>query len=759
MSATTDGIGVANLSGVSRRGFLAGLVGGGGLLLGVGAAPVRALAGLAADESFVPDLWIAVAPDGAVTLVAHRSEMGTGIRTALPMLLADELGADWGRVSVSQAPGDPAYGDQNTDGSRSVTWFYDTMRQAGASARMMLERAAAARWGVDAAECSARDHQVVHQASGRSAGFGELAGAASEQAVPGEDELVLRDRAEWRHTGKQGVPLVDARGLSDGSATFGLDVRREDMLFAVIARPPVLGGEATAWDEDAALAVPGVRAVLPIPRFEGPHAFQPLGGVAVLADDTWSALRGREALAPTFSAGPNASYDSAAYREQLLATANAPGRVVREEGDVDAALSGAARTISADYYCPHLAHAPMEPPCAVADAREGSCRVWAPTQNPQGARGEVARALGLDVEAVTVEVTLLGGGLGRKSKPDVVVEAAVLSRVAGRPVHVTWTREDDLHHDYLHSVAACHLEAGLDEDGAVTGWLQRSVFPPISSTFVPAGLPPARQGGAGELGMGFSDLPFAVPALRVENGEAEAHVRIGWLRSVAHVYHAFATCSFLDELAHARGRDPLEHLLEMLGEDRILDLSSMGGRQRGGDRHPWDVGRLKAVTRRVGELAGWGRRLPRGRGLGVACHRSFLSYVATVVEVDVSREGVISIPNVHTVIDCGVAVHPDRIRAQMEGGAVFGTSLALHGNITAQGGVIQQDNFDTYQLATMETAPRQVHVEIVESDAAPSGVGETAVPPFAPAFCNALFAATGVRVRELPIDQHDLSWS
>ncbi|MFT7462988.1 MAG: isoquinoline 1-oxidoreductase beta subunit [Pseudohongiellaceae bacterium] len=755
---------LVNLSGdVSRRGFLAGLIGAGGMLLGVSSQAVCASmvtrGFVPSDEPFAPDVWISLAPDGLLTVVAHRSEMGTGIRTALPMLLADELGADWASVRVVQAPGDRAYGDQNTDGSRSVTQFYEVMRRAGATARRMVEQAAADLWDVGVEDCLAQNHQVTHKGSSRVASFAELATLAAGQPVPGDEQLRFRSRDEWRMVGGDAVPLVDELGLTTGQGLFGIDIRRPGMLHAVIVRPPVLGGSVTAFNQAAAMSVAGVRAVVPVPGFQGPHAFQPLGGVAVVADDTWSALQGREALAAEFSAGPHGDHSSEAFRRELLATANSDGRVIREDGDAAKALSAAAKTVSADYYLPHLSHAPMEPPCAVVDASGDRCEVWAPTQNPQGARSEVARVLGLSEDAVTVHVTLLGGGFGRKSKPDFIVEAALLSKVTGLPIHLTWTREDDLHHDYLHTVAACHMEAGLDDEGALSGWLQRSVFPPISSTFTPFGSPPARQGGGGELGMGFSDVPFAVPNLRVENGEADAHVRIGWLRSVAHVYHAFATCSFADEVAHARGKDPLESLLELLGEDRVLDLSGVRGGRPPSETFPWDVGRLANVTRLVAKRAGWGRELPRGRGLGIACHRSFLSYVANVIEVDVSSDGVLSIPKVHVVIDCGVAVHPDRIRAQMEGAAVFSTTLARFGEITLEKGAVVQNNFDTYQLARMDEAPTEVDVHIVTSDESPTGVGETGVPPFAPALCNAIFAATGQRIRELPLAHHDLSWS
>ncbi len=747
------------IANVSRRSFLKGLAGAGGLVLGVQLSPVAVLLDdQEGDEAqpFEPSIWLSIDTDGLVTIVAHRSEMGTGIRTSLPMIVADELEADWDRVRIEQAVGDRRYGSQNTDGSHSIRAFHDGMRRAGAAARQMLETAAAEAWDVDERECTARLHTVVHEPSGRSADFGELVSSARELPVPDAGNLVFKTRDEWRYVGKD-VPIIDSVGITTGAARFGLDVVLDGMKFAMIERCPVLGGTLSSLDADDTLAVPGVEQVIELPRYEGSPAFQALGGVAVIAKDTWSALQGRRALQLTWDEGANATYDSTTYAETLLESARRPGAVMRESGDVDAAMAAAAETIEADYELPHLAHAPMEPPCAVAQVTADGCEAWAPTQNPQAAQGMVASALGLSPDQVTIHVTLLGGGFGRKSKPDYVVEAALLAKQIGAPVKLTWTREDDIRHDYYHTVAAIHMQAGLDGDGRPTAWLQRSAFPPIGSTFDAR----ARSGGAGEMGQGFSDIPFAIPNLRCENGPADGHVRIGWLRSVCNIFHAFAVSSFADELAAAAERDPLDYLLELIGEPRRIDLRAQGVpySNYGGsaEDYPIDTGRLRHVLQLAAGKAGWGRELPEREGLGIAVHRSFLCYVAMAVHVRVDDRGRIAIPRVDVGVDCGLAVHPDRVRAQMEGSAVFGTSLALTGQITASAGRIDQSNFHDYTVARMNAAPREVHVHLVENEEPPGGVGEPGVPPFAPALCNAIFAATGQRIRSLPLSRHDLS--
>src|SRR6202166_1319325 len=450
---------------MSRRDVVKGIGGLTGLVLGfhVGSRPFPfAEAAVAAPASFNPNVYLAIDETGLVTIVAHRSEMGTGIRTGLPMVLADELEADWTRVKVIQAQGDPKYGDQNTDGSRSVRQFYQPMRVAGASARLMLEAAAAHMWGVDASDCRARNHMVVHVPSGRQLSFGDVAKVAATLQVPPDDHMELRFKpaSEWRYVGKP-IPIVDLDDMVRGNATYGIDVVLPGLKYASIERCPVYGGKVAAFDATDALKVAGVVQVVEIPATPIPSGFYPLGGVAVIAANTWAAQQGRQKLKITWDFGPNASHDSIAYRAQLEATAKQPGHVARNQGNVDHAIASAARHISADYFVPYYAHAPMEVPNAVANVVGDHCEVWAPTQFPQAARTTVAEVLGLPFENVAVNVTLLGGAFGRKSKPDYVAEAALLSRQLGAPVKVIWTREDEIQHDYYHAICAQHLEAGI----------------------------------------------------------------------------------------------------------------------------------------------------------------------------------------------------------------------------------------------------------------------------------------------------------
>ncbi len=453
----------------------------------------------------------------------------------------------------------------------------------------------------------------------------------------------------------------------------------------------------------------------------------------------------------------NSGYNSDTYRKELEETARQPGKVVRNVGDVDSEFAQNGKVIEAGYYAPHLAHVSMEPPVALADYRDGKVTAWAPVQNPQAVQETLAQVMGIRKEDVTCHVTLLGGGFGRKSKPDFVVEAAVLSKKLGRPVKVVWSREDDIKFDYFHSVAAMYLKAAVDDKGMPTAWLQRTVYPPIGSTFDAN----ATYSDAGELGLGWTDVPFAIPNLRAENGSANAHVRIGWLRSVANIYHAFAVGSFVDELAHAAGRDPLEYLLALLGPDRILDKKTLPSdyQNYGGayDAYPIDTARFRRVVELAAEKAGWGKqKLGKGEGMGIAVHRSFLTYVASVVRVEVDGQGKLKIRRVDTALDAGTIVNRDTVRNQFEGAAVFGTSLALYGEITATGGVVDQSNFNDYQVCRIGEAPAEINVHIVESYAPPAGVGEPGVPPFAPALSNAVFAATGKRVRELPLSKTKL---
>ena len=713
-------------------------------------------AGGAPDETrqgniWRPSVYLEIEPTGKVIIIAHRSEMGTGIRTALPMVVADELDADWHLVRVEQAMGDAKYGSQDTDGSRSIRDFYEIMRQAGATARLMLERAAAAKWGVPAEECQAHRHQVVHRPGNQSLGYGELTKLASGQPVPKVEEVRFKTPEQYRYIGK-GVPIVDIADICTGKAVYGADVRMTDMVFASIERPPALGAELKRYDDKETLKVPGVERTILLDSAKPPYAFQALGGVAVIADSTWSAMKGRKKLDIEWKPGLNRDFDSETYGKSLLETARKPQKIVRNIGDVETEFASAVKIHEAEYYVPLLSHAPMEPPVAVADYRNGKVTIRAATQNPQGVQDAVAAALNIPGEDVACHVTLLGGGFGRKSKPDYIVEASILSKKLKKPVQVVWTREDDIKFDYYNAVAGMYMKASLGVDGKPTAWLQRSVFPAIHSLFDTG----AVYGDAMHLGQGWVDIPFDIPNLRVENGPAKAPVRIGWLRSVANIYHAFAVQSFIDELAAAAKRDPVEYFLDVLGPPRIIDFEAEKTTNvnygKPLDEYPWETGRLRHVIEVVAEKSGWANRKPEsGRALGFAAHRSFLSYVAAVVDVRVDDQGRISISRVDVALDAGRVVHPDLVRAQFEGAAVFATSIALMGEITAANGEIQQSNYDDYPVARIHEAPFETHVHIVSSDRLPTGAGEPGVPPIAPAICNALFAITGKRIRRLPI--------
>ena len=737
---------------LTRRTFLGTAFSAGAFVLAARLLPDEALAATSPGgpaTAWSPSVYLGIEPDGTVVIVTHRSEMGTGIRSVLPAVLAEELEADLSRVRIEQALGDKKYGDQNTDGSCSIRDFYDVMRQAGAGARMMLESAAADRWGVPVAECKAQGHQVVHS-GGRKLGYGELAAAAARLPVPKKADLKLKSPADFRYIG-QPLPTFDVGDLCNGKGIFGVDAVMPGMVHASIARSPVYGGTLKSFDDKEARAVKGVQQTVVLPALTPPYGFKPLGGVAVIADSTWAARQGREKLKVEWEAGQNASYDSAKYKEALLATVRKPQKAVRNLGDVDAEFARGGKTHEAEYYVPHLAHAPMEPPAAVAHFQDGKVVIHAATQNPQAVQDTVAAALGIDKQNVECHVTLLGGGFGRKSKPDYVAEAALLSKQVGKPVKVSWTREEDIRFDYYHSVAAMYLKAALDNTGKPTAWLQRSAFPSIGAMFNPG----ADTGQLFELGMGWSNLPFNIPHHRAENGPAKAHVRIGWLRSVSNIYHAFAVHSFADELAALANRDRVEYLLELLGPPRQVDL---GDRSPRSAKFPLDTGRLRRVIELAAEKSGWaGKPAAKGRALGIAAHWSFYSYVAAVVEVEVDDAGKLRIPRVDIAADVGTVINPDRVRSQFEGAAVFGTSIALMGEITAAAGAIVQSNFDDYPVARIQESPLVTHVHLVPSTEPPAGVGEPGVPPMIPALCNAIFAATGKRIRDLPIRKHRLN--
>jgi isoquinoline 1-oxidoreductase beta subunit len=751
---------------VSRRGFLAGVASAGGLALAVQILPLRGA--FAADMKYGaegmphgtvndPRVFVSVAGDGTVTIVCHRSEMGQGVRTGMPMIVADELEADWAKVKVAQAPGDELrYGNQDTDGSRSTRHFMQPMRECGAAARMMLEGAAAKRWGVPASEVEARNHEVLHKASGRKLGYGELAADAGALPVPPRDQLKLKDPSQFRYIGKGQIPIVDGFDITTGRAIYAQDVRLDGMSFAVIARPPVYGGKIKSADTAAAERVPGVLKVVEIAGTPIPSKFQPLGGIAVVAKNTWAAIQGREALKIAWDDGPNGDYDSKSYAQEIVGTSRKPGQVVRDQGDFSAVYAKAPRKIEAEYYIPHLAHATMEPPAATARIANGKCEVWACVQSPQGTHDEVAHRLGLSSDDVTVHVTLLGGGFGRKSKPDYAVEAAILSKeMGGQPVKVVWTREDDIRHGYCHTVSAERLQAGFDAGGKAVAWRHNSVAPSIMSIFGPD----PKHEAVWEIGMGLVDVPFDIANLRIENGEAAARTRLGWFRSVSNIPHAFAVQSFVAELAAAAGKDPKDYLLELIGPPRIVDPAKSSpahyywNNGESTEVYQIDTGRLRRVVELASRQAQWGRKLPAGHGLGIAAHRSFVTYVATVIEAAVDREGNVTIPQIDVAIDCGPTVNPERVRAQIEGACVMGASLALSGEITFKDGRVEQGNFDDYPVLRIDEAPRVTNVHIVDTGfgVPPGGVGEPGVPPVAPALVNAIFAATGKRIRRLPV--------
>ena len=735
---------------VTRRTFLGGMFSAGAFVLAARWMPEDALAASHIAEvekaAWNPSVYLGIETDGTVIIVTHRSEMGTGIRSVLPSVLADELEADWKRVKIEQAIGDTKFGSQNTDGSCSIRDFYDAFRQAGAAARGMLERAAAEKWGVAASECKAQNHFVVHS-SGKKLGYGELATLAAKQPAPKKEELdglKYKSPAEFRYIGKS-MPTVDLSDIVTGKGTFGIDAKMPGMVHASIERAPVYGGKLKSVDDKEAKAVKGVLQVVTLPHLTPPYGFKPLGGVAVIANSTWAARKGREKLKVEWNGGENAAYDSAKYKQQLLETVRKPQKAARNIGDVDAEFAKGGKIHEAEYYVPHLSHAPMETPVAVADFKDGKVVIHTATQNPQAVQDTVAAALGIDKKNVECHVTLLGGGFGRKSKPDYVAEAALLSKQVGKPVKVTWSREDDIKFDYYHAVAAMYLKARVDDKGRPTAWLQRSAFPSIGAMFSPA----ANTGQGFELGMGWTNLPFDIPNHRAENGPAKAHVRIGWLRSVANIYHAFGVHSFADELAALANRDRVEYLLDLLGANRKVDIGARGPMA---EKFPLDTQRLRRVIDLAAEKSGWGKyKATKGRALGIAAHWSFYSYVAAVVEVEVDNAGKLRIPQVHIAADVGRVISPDRVRSQFEGGSVFGAGIAMMSEITAKDGAIVQSNFHDYLVPRIQESPVMTHVHLVDSNEAPAGVGEPGVPPMLPALTNAIFAATGKRIRELPI--------
>jgi isoquinoline 1-oxidoreductase subunit beta len=746
---------------IRRRSLLVGL--GAGLAIGIAradepsgkAGPPPSPASNAVEQTasgLNPNVMVHVALDGMVTIVCHRSEMGQGVRSSIPVLIGDEIGADPARVHVHQAPGDKKYGDQNTDGSSSIRKHYDELRQAGAAVRLMLCEAAAKRWGVKPGTCTTEKHRVVHPPTKRSLPFEDVIAAAAKLPVPKKEAIVLRPASELTTVALEKLPLLDGDAYVTGKAVFGADVRLPGMLVAVIARPPVVGGTVRKHDEKRALAVPGVKRVVTMPAAKPPWKFQPWGGVAVVADNTWAALKGRAALAIDWERGAEAAYSSAAFKNEMLASVRGIGTRFRDKGDVDAAFGRVKKIVEAEYLVPHLSHLQMEPLVATARVENGRAEIWAPTQNPQAARAEVAKLLALDEANVTVNVTLLGGGFGRKSKADFVVEAAYLAKQMGVPVRLQWTREDDVRHGYYNAVNVQRLRAGLDDKGALVAWHHKTALTPIGNTMTGN----VEVATAQDLQQGVLDVALSAPNVRAEACKARPHVRVGWYRSVYNIFHAFGVGSFIDELAHARKIDPRDMWLDAIGPAKIHSLEDLGIEKLSNygeplDKHPVDAGRLRNVIERVTDAAKWKDARGKGRALGLAAHRSFVSYVAVVVSVVADPARKIRIDEAWIAMDAGTVVNKDRVRAQCEGAVVMGISNALYGGITMNGGVTEQSNFRDARVARIGDVPRRIHVDLVASTAPPSGVGEPGVPPVAPAIANAIFALSGQRIREIPI--------
>lgn len=736
---------------VSRRRFLKGVgVSGSGLVLGVTLPGVSPLFAAQTDEHRL-NLFVSIEENGIVNIVCHRSEMGQGVRTGIPQLVAEELEADWQQVNVVQGMANTEYGSQNTDGSRSIRRFYSTMRNMGATARHMLEQAAAEVWQVPLSDVYAKQHQVHHKSSGKSISYGELAAVAAGMTAPAADEIRLKKKADFNLIGKD-VTIVDMQDIVTGNTTFGQDVQLPDMLIACIVRPPVTGANVKSVDKSAAENVSGVVDIITMPERQFPVGFASLPGVAVLATNTWAAQQAAKKLNISWTEHANQQHDSETYMSELKKRINDKGTIKRSTGDAYGAIEKATKKVSAQYTIPYLVHAPMEPPAATAVYSEDGVEIWACTQTPQSTQSTVAQMLGIDAGKVKVNVTLLGGGFGRKSKPDFSVEAALLARHAKKPVKVIWTREDDIQHGYYHAISAQQYDAGLDENGNVTGWVMRTAFPSISWTFNGQ----ADEPGDFELSLGFADIPFALDNLSCEIHKATAHTRIGWVRSVSNIHHAFAIGSFVDELAIASNKPAYQTWMTLLGDDRHVEPAKQGfefgNYGESLNTFPVDTARLKAVLKKVTDESGADKAVPENEAWGISVHRSFVSYVAVAVKVRVVNKQV-KVLEVHSAIDCGTVVNPDRVRSQQEGSMIFGLSLAMLGEISFKNGAVQQSNYHDYQVLRMNQCP-EIKTYIMASDAPAGGVGEPGTPPVAAALTNAIARAGGPRIRDLPVNKH-----
>ena len=703
------------MSPLSRREFVAaGVAAGAGLVIGF-YLPHR---GSSSTEVFSPNAYLRITPDNKVTIVVARSEMGQGVRTALPMILAEELEADWKQIEIEQAGASTLYGDQTTGGSASVRTTWDPMRKAGAAAREMLISAAALTWSVPRSSCTAQNGSIVHAASNRRLSYGDLVNKAATLPIP--TDVTLKQSKDYKIVGQR-LARVDSPSKVRGEAVFGIDFRLPGMKYALLSRCPTIGGKLTSFDDKESKKISGVSYVGKISD----------SAVAVVADSVWGAMEGRRVLNVTWDDGPNKDLNTAAIVASLKQGAAGKSVSLYAVGEV-AKASG--RHLSAEYQLPFMAHAPMEPGNCTADYRTAQCELWAPTQVPQDCRDSVAQAVGLTPDQVTVNVTLMGGGFGRRLEHDYAVEAALVSKAVGGPVKVIWTREDDMRFSTYRPASYHRLSAVLDGAGWPATFSHRFVAGSING-----------QKGSPPVNGADSDLPdeaalvYSFPNALVEWVMAETAVPLGWMRSVYALQVAFANESFIDELAVSAGKDPLEYRLHLLARDQDIQFFTT----------TWHTARMRGVLQLAAEKAGWGKPLPAGRFRGIACFGCFGTYMAEVVEISMENDA----PRVHRVVaavDCGQVVNPSILEQQIQGGIVFALGNALRAKITIEKGRVVQGNFDDYAPLRMDETPA-VEVYAVPSTEAPTGIGEPSVPPLAPALCNAIYAATKKRIRALPI--------
>jgi isoquinoline 1-oxidoreductase subunit beta len=732
---------------LQRRDFLkTAATGSAALLIGFH-LPVSAFADSSEDQEKKPvnpfNAWVRIAPDNQVTLILGKSEMGQGIMTALPMILAEELCLDWSKIKIDQAPTNPKIYDLGTGGSGSVAGSWTPLRQAGAAAREMLITAAAQRWNVLRDTCKAQDGGVLHGARKQFFTYGELAPDAAKLPIPDLHTVPLKSSADFTIVGHDQQSVV-ARKKSTGAAKFGIDARPANLQYAVIARCPVFGGKVAKFDATKAKAIPGVRDVFAIDAV-AMGAFT-AGGVVVIADNSWAAMQGRKALAITWDEGPHATESSASLHQQFLDNAAKPGKIVRNDGDADAALAAAPKKLEAVYEIPFAAHACMEPMNCTVHIRPDGAEAWIPTQAPQWAQDVIAQVSGLKPESVIVHTTLMGGGFGRRYQADFAVEAAQVGKATGKPVMVLWTREDDMQHDFYRPAAYHRLQGAVDSQGALLAWKHFQTSTSIAAMWEKNGLEKPEQSEFGTAAF----IPYRTPNFRVEYALAQSGVPRAWWRSVEHSGGGFVVESFVDELAHAAGADPVAFRLKLLGEPRIIP-DFFGPTEN----KPLNSARLEGVLKLAAEKAGWDTPLPKGIARGIATYYSFESYTAAVAEVSV-KDGQVNVQRIVYAVDCGRPINPEGVTAQVESAAIYGLSAFMNDAITINKGRVEQTNFNDYEMPRINQSPK-IEVHIVRSTEDPTGIGEPGLPVIAPAVCNAVFALTAKRLRRLPIQPADLA--